>query len=174
MGRIFGSELCWQILSTIADGFEVIENSCLRPGATMRYGLGGLKSIEAERKRAKEKAMLYRLRKQGLIEKRLVNDQQAFQLTILGEKILERHKMSAAVAMLPGKLTIVSFDIPERHRDSRRRFRLYLRGLGFTRRHLSVWVSDRDWSESLMKKMAELKIKDWIVIMKGEIVSAQE
>lgn len=171
MGRKF-SKMTEAVLNAVADGIEILEYSVYKPSALMRYGYPFVKEVENERARRQMKQAAWRLKRKGYIEEKREMQSRAFRLTELGESIL-RCKESASfnpVAFPPNIYLIVSFDIPEQYKRARQSFRFALKNLGFHRQHLSVWISNKDWAPYLEKKLDDIKIKDWVVLMKGEII----
>jgi DNA-binding PadR family transcriptional regulator len=171
MGRKF-SKMTDAVLNAVADGIEILEYSVYKPGALMRYGYPFIKEIENDRARRQMRSATWRLKRKGYIENSREMQGRAFRLTELGGKIL-RSKESASInpVALPDNIyLIVSFDVPEKYKRARQNFRCVLKTLGFRRQHLSVWISDKDWTAYLEKMLEELKINDWVVLMKGEFL----
>ncbi|MBU1907740.1 hypothetical protein KKF59_01250, partial [Patescibacteria group bacterium] len=171
MGRKF-SKMTDAVLNAVADGIEILEYSVYKPGALMRYGYPFIKEVENERARRQMRSAAWRLKRKGYIEEKRELRGRAFRLTELGEKIIRSDESASfnPVAFPPNIFLIVSFDIPERFKHARQSFRTVLKTLGFRRQHLSVWISDKDWTAYLEKMLENLKVKDWVVLMKGEII----
>lgn len=171
MGRKFGSDIGWAILDAVADGVEILQNAVYRPSALLRYGLADLKTLDILRARQRMKQAAMRLRRKGYLRALRIDGRRAFGLTKLGEKLRKTRDASLPPRYADGWATIVSFDIPERHSRLRQAFRRGLRDIGFRRKHLSVWVSDRDWTGELKQHIQRLDIHDWVVVIQGRIVS---
>ena len=169
MGRKFGSQIGDAILNAVADGIEIFQYGCYKPGALMRYGLDNLKTLEAERERRRISASIRRLKKRQLLKETKKRQERAFRLTLLGEHYLKNKNQSPPPILPDGQKTIVSFDIPEQHRRARDALRKYLRDLGFQRLHWSVWCSDRDWLERLTDQIKNSKTDNWVSIIQGRI-----
>lgn len=166
MGRKFGSELGWAILNAVADGIEILEYSRTRPTALLRHGLQDLKILEKERERRRIQNAVSRLKKQKLVEERVIARGRFLALTELGTRTLDNRNRPPPLP--EGYQTIVVFDIPERFRDARLTLRRYLRSLGFTQLQRSVWISDADWAWRLKQRFDELDVSVWISVFKGQ------
>ncbi len=160
-----------RLLGAIADGYDILYYAHRRPGELMTCGLSDLRSLEAERARARVSRELWKLRRKGLIIERKENDQRAFALTKLGEKAASVRRPPAPSRLPVGQKLLISFDIPERYRAARASLRRCLRSLGFQRKHYSLWESDRDWSEFLLKYLQGNDIRTWVEIYIGTRVS---
>lgn len=131
--------------------------------------LTDMKTMDILRERQRMTQAVKRLERKGYLERLRKERSTALRLTELGERMVcirrpPRH--------LPdGVFTVVSYDIPERQNVARQSFRRYLKEAGFMRRHHSVWISDRDWSESLRHDLHRLGISEWVVVIIGQIVS---
>lgn len=137
--------------------------------ALLRHGLHDLKTMDAERERQRLRAAARRLEKKGFLEKIARDDKRAWAITEMGKAYIDRHQNPKTLE--DGTLTIVSFDIPEQYKLSRQSLRRFLKSLGFTRHHLSVWTSDKDWADILSQKAKELQIDPWVVVLQGKILS---
>ncbi len=116
--------------------------------------------------RRKMYSLLYQLKKQGFIAKN-VNDGKTFwDITVNGEKHLEKlmDKFS-----LPRKnykkekndgLTIVVFDIPEKDRHKRNWLRQALTLLEFNLLQKSVWIGKNKIPKTFLNDLADLNIID--------------
>lgn len=160
------------VLNAVADGIEILEFSVYKPSALLRYGYPFIKEVEDERARRQMRAAARRLKQKGYIKEKRELRGRAFRLTALGEKIQQDKESTSFnnIPLPPNTHLIVSFDIPEQYRHARHIFRCILKTLGFHRQHLSVWISDKDWTTYLEKILEDLKVKDWVVLMKGEII----
>ncbi|MBU1348976.1 hypothetical protein KJ781_02820 [Patescibacteria group bacterium] len=170
MGRNVGSKLGWAILDAVADGVEVLQYATYRPTALLKYGLTDLKTMDILRERQRMRMAVRRLEKRGYLERVREDGLRSVRLTELGDLMIRSRREPR---LLPdGIWTVVSFDIPERNRGTRRTFRTCLRASGFTRRHDSVWISNRDWSDKLRFEVSRLGISDWVAVIIGEIINA--
>lgn len=109
---------------------------------------------------------LRRLRKGGLVKV----DKNASEIIIrltdlgkdaLGELVLEDEKWD-------GKWRIVIFDIPEKHYVVRNLFRRRLKKWGFKNWQKSVWATKNNVTEKLRKLIANLDIKEWVVVIESD------
>jgi len=164
--------MTWAVLDAMADGIEILEYSVYKPSALMRYGYPFIKEVEAEQARRQMAKAVWTLKRKRYIEERKELQGRAYRLTELGERFL-RGEESVAVgppALPSNTYLIVSFDIPEQHKCARQSFRRVLKALGFRRQHLSVWISEIDWTSQLEKILVDLKVKNWVALVKGEII----
>jgi DNA-binding transcriptional regulator PaaX len=168
-GRKFGSELGWAIIEAVANGIDLFEYACQIPSAPLGYYDPAMyKSYKIERERHRILTAANRLKKQKLLRV-IQNDRgRAFKLTSLGRKYLAEHKSELPPVLPSGMKTIVSFDIPEKHRVARQAFRVYLKSIGFAKLHRSVWISNLDWAKCLKRNLDKLKIGDWVHIFQGQ------
>jgi len=171
MGRKF-SKMTDAVLNAVADGIEILEYSVYKPGALMRYGYPFIKEVENERARRQMRSAALRLKRKGYIKEKRELRGRAFRLTALGKRIHQSNEFASFIpdTFPPDTHLIVSFDIPEKYKLARNSLRKMLKTLGFRRQHLSVWISDKDWTAYLEKMLKNLKVKDWVVLMKGEII----
>ncbi len=95
----------------------------------------------------------YRAKNQSLI---FVGDSGKPSLSHLGKRKIEVFKPNR----LPKSKLLVTFDIPETERQKRRILRQTLRELKFTQVQQSVWVSNYDGREMLIKDIEYLDIKN--------------
>lgn len=112
---------------------------------------------------------LNRLRKQGLIENSLADNQILIKLTQIGKDFLDLEIEKND--KWDGKWRVVIFDIPEQKRIIRNLFRRNLKRWGFKQLQKSVWISKRNIYEKLVSYTEELGIEKWVVIMESIKVS---
>ena len=132
------------------------------------------KRIDQEReleKRRRFHDLLYRLHRDGLIERTLNRDnKRAWKITKTGENRLPDLKSNRP---LPAKqyskqndgiLKIVAFDIPEKYRRTRDWLRSALTNLGFEIIQKSVWVGKAKLPEEFMNALQDLNIVSFVEI----------
>jgi len=128
------------------------------------------KLLENHQYRRRLYNLLYRLRKDGLIEE-LPN--KTFHLTSKGKRKFDwlREKAFAALPRpsyyLPEKSRewhIVIFDIPEENRHKRAWLRVVLKTLGFTLLQKSVWIGKVKLPKRFLDDLAKLKLLDYVHI----------
>ncbi|MBU1032675.1 MAG: hypothetical protein ABII13_00445 [Patescibacteria group bacterium] len=168
MGEI-RSKMADAILNAVADGADILTYSTYKPSALMQYGLDNLRTLEIDRERRRMSAAVNRLKKNKYLKEKRIEQNRVFQLTSLGEQYLIKTNAPRPLLLIGGFKTIVSYDIPEKHKSTRQSFRRYLKNLEFKQLHLSVWVSDRDWGEHLAGEMKRRKIGDWVHVMQARI-----
>ncbi|MBU0540666.1 hypothetical protein KKF59_02075 [Patescibacteria group bacterium] len=173
MGRKIGP-LCDAILNAIADGVEILEYSVYKPNALMRYGYPFIKEIEFERERAKMRAAMFRLKKRRAIIETKKRRQRSFQLSLLGEKIINAKKQLTPPELPNNRITIVSFDIPETERKARQIFRRSLKAAGFIKLHDSCWISTKAWAPLLANLIEESDLGDWVSVLEGRKIKKSQ
>ncbi|MFA4954649.1 MAG: hypothetical protein WC641_05025 [Patescibacteria group bacterium] len=162
MGRKMAAEIGWAVLEAVADGIENFELIVRKPNAVLSCGVDGVKAIEAINKRLRLKRAAARLVKKRLMGKRWEDGRLAYHLTETGKKLLAQK--TPPPTLPEGFVTIVSFDVPEVFAKARQNFRRCLRALSFRRIHLSVWVSERDWSGILKRHIVAAGLSSWVKI----------
>lgn len=116
--------------------------------------------------------LLYRLRKDGLIEEEKKGGASRVELTVRGEKYLKNLRLKKLPA-LPNTqyehrkddaLKIVIFDIPERERRKRVWLRLALGNLKFNMLQRSVWVGKTKLPERFLTDLGKLNMLPYVEI----------
>lgn len=171
MGRYFNSELGFALLGALADGILYFEDAVRRPGMLLRYGYTDLHSLEAENTRRKVANQLYRLKKFGYIQEIRRDRERAFRLTALGDEMLQNRLKSQPPRLQKGLLTIITFDIPQRHKNVRERFRNHLRSHGFKKCHWSVYISEYDWTTYFTYLLKKWEIEPWVIVIQGKMLT---
>ncbi|MBU1033297.1 MAG: hypothetical protein ABII13_02875 [Patescibacteria group bacterium] len=168
-GRRFGSELGWAILEAVAQGIDIFEYAGSIPRKPLGQHPDIVKSYEIERERHRVYSAASRLKKQKILQSVQKNRKREFKLTRLGEELIKDYKDEQPPKLPQGKLTVVSYDIPEKNKHARQSFRNYLRSMGFIQLHRSVWTSDRDWHNGLKAKIHALDLNEWVAVFAGEM-----
>ncbi|MDP3956812.1 MAG: CRISPR-associated endonuclease Cas2 [bacterium] len=128
-------------------------------------------SYEIEKTR-KFHDLLYRLRRDGLIEKKNPSRSDAWSLTAKGKKLLAVLKKGGS-ENLPAKsyekaaseeFKIITFDVPERHRRKRDWLRDVLNNLGFTMLQKSVWIGKCALPENFLKDLRDIHLLPYVEI----------
>ena len=116
--------------------------------------------------------LLYRLRKDGLVESTKKNGKNLFNLTQKGKEILEKLRAKKDNALPDVKyksqtdnvLKIVIFDIPESERRKRVWLCSALKNLEFTMLQKSVWIGKFKLPEEFMNNLKELGLLSYVEI----------
>lgn len=128
--------------------------------------------IEKEQKK-KYYDLLYRLRKDNLIEEKINSTQKFFILTEKGIKKLKELKEGIGDNKLPllnyqketgDKSIIVVFDIPEKERKKRTWLRSVLQKIGMEMIQKSVWIGKVKIPKKFLEDLRELKLVDRVEI----------
>lgn len=104
------------------------------------FGLDGKKKVD----RHTISAILWRLRRQGLVERLGARRQSRWRLTPKGKKFqVELSSKPMVVSPEPDGISrLVIFDIPEREREKRTVIRAELAGCNFRQLQKSVWIGE--------------------------------
>lgn len=118
--------------------------------------------------------MLYKLKKDGLIEEGIKNEKSFFKITSKGKHKIEKLKKRQADALpnnsykerdlKSGKFTIAVFDIPEKERKKRAWLRSVLKNLNFKMIQQSVWAGKVKIPEDFLDDLKELHLIDYVEI----------
>lgn len=128
--------------------------------------------IEKEQKK-KYYDLLYRLRKDNLIEEKINSTQKFFILTEKGIKKLNKLKESIGDNKLSllnyqkeigDKSVIIIFDIPEKERKKRTWLRSVLQKIGMEMIQKSVWIGKVKIPKKFLEDLRELKLVDRVEI----------
>lgn len=118
--------------------------------------------------------MLYKLKKDGLIEEAVKSQKSFLKITLKGKQRINRLK-ERQIDLLPDssyqktnskndKFTIVVFDIPERDRRKRSWLRIALKNLDFNMIQQSVWAGKVKIPEEFINDLKELRLIEYVEI----------
>jgi len=132
--------------------------------------------LELQKQKKRLSSMLYRLRSDGLIEKKSGKNKSRIKLTPKGRQRFEELKKRRADA-LPNhsyihheqneknkKFAIVIFDIPERERRKRAWLRSALKNIGFKLIQKSVWAGKVKIPKEFLDDLKDLRIIEHVEI----------
>lgn len=116
--------------------------------------------------------VLYKLKKDGLIEEKIKNERRFFTITKKGTKRLNFLKGGLSLATPPinyqkktgNKIVIVIFDIPEKERRKRQWLREVLKNIGLKMAQKSVWIGKMKIPKQFLDDLYVLKIIDFVEI----------
>lgn len=117
--------------------------------------------------------ILYKLKKDGLVEEIKKNDKKLFHLTLKGRKKLENLKIKNKNALPDSssykrinsdKFIIITFDIPEEQRRKRDWLREVLKNLGLKFVQKSVWMGKIKLSLELLEDLRKLNLLEFVEI----------
>jgi len=118
--------------------------------------------------------LLYRLKRDGLIEARQKNDRRSFKITVRGLAWLGKMRLRRTSALpspqlylhkIETTIKIVVFDIPERERRKRDWLRGVLVNLGFRMLQRSVWIGKAKIPEALIHDLKRLRLLPCVEIL---------
>ncbi len=113
----------------------------------------------------------YELKRQKYLEIKNKGDEVVFELTHKGVVEALKQKILSTEEKLPNnEFCLVSFDIPENTKKTRRVFRDFLKRAGFHQEHLSVWRNDTDVIRPLVELVKILKIEKWVKIYQARVL----
>lgn len=113
---------------------------------------------------------LKRLRERGLAQEVQIDEGKIiFKLTQLGRDVLGVKPVSDFD--WDGVWRIVIFDIPERNKRVRDKFRRKLKHWGFKNWQQSVWVTKNDVTDKLRSLIEELGIEKWVAVLESSNVT---
>ncbi len=173
-----------KILQAIENSFSLLEELffvfTLPYGSSIRkveYALAQRRKKARLEKDEREKRirfndLLYRLRKDGLVEEKGKGDTLRFELTLRGEKYLKNLR-SKKLPDLPSTryehhhddaLKIVIFDIPEREKRKRVWLRSALGNLKFNMLQRSVWIGKTKLPDQFLADLGRLDMLSYVEI----------
>lgn len=126
------------------------------------FGLEGKKKVD----RHTISAILWRLRRQGLVERMGARRQSRWRLTAKGKKF-QSGLSRRSVAVLPepdGISRLVIFDIPERERKKRTTIRAELAGCNFRQLQKSVWIGECPLPKKFIELVDDLDLAEHLHI----------
>lgn len=98
----------------------------------------------------------YRAKRNGLI----IEDNNKVRLS---QKAQERVKTLNSTKLEGDVYLMIIFDIPEKFRSKRDRFRDYLKSLEFTQTQKSVWINKLDYRKQVIEAISELKLSPYVL-----------
>lgn len=126
-----------------------------------------------EKQRHKLYSMLYKLQKQGLIEKDKKNDKTFWIITDVGKKKLEKFKNAFCLPRRNYKkerddcFNIVIFDIPEKEKFKRKWIRRHLLLLDFSMLQKSVWIGKNKLPKDFLNDLSYFGLIDFVHIFRA-------
>lgn len=118
--------------------------------------------IWAEKTRAKR--ALIQLREKRFIEIRKQGGKIAYRLTDKGRVAALKDMIRISGKRGDGKITMVSFDIPEQENAVRCRLRYLLKDLEFKFVQRSLWASELDISDIIAKAIIDVGADKWVKV----------
>ena len=109
---------------------------------------------------------LARLRKKGLVEKKINENKVIIKLTTAGRDWLLKNGPDYNFKW-DGLWRLVIFDIPESHRKVRDVLRNRLKSWGFAKWQKSVWASKKPLTKELRLLVKELGIENWVLVVES-------
>lgn len=124
------------------------------------------RGYERPLKKSELSLALYRLRKQGFVEKAINEEKVILKLTIAGQKWVAKNKDEEDIKW-DGLWRIVIFDIPEKHRRVRNILRRRLKEWGFKVWQKSVWACKKPLTNDIRKLVKDLGIEEWVLLIES-------
>ena len=125
----------------------------------------GLKNAHSEY--TKYHSFLKRLQKEGLVSVEGVHKSRFWGLTNKGRSELRQMKKQVRFnteAIIPGGVTMISYDIPEKIRRERDSVREILKMFNFIQVHKSLWYANVTVTKKFVDYLREKKILDYVHI----------
>lgn len=146
--RLMGqNSLSYEILSRLEDFGEDMFDFMLDPPRTIYQAI---KRLDPEQRKHRIRYALSRLKKRGLVESTIRNNQKYIAINKKGRTYIIRHLIQKKKRMpWDRKWRIVIFDIRETTRRDRNFLRRQLQRFGFTELQKSVWVIPWDVTKEL-------------------------
>jgi hypothetical protein len=126
---------------------------------------------EEERKRIKRfQSLIYKLKRDGLIEEKGIGDEMQYALTVAGEQKLEILKSKEGFPDTyyqkekGDKVIIVMFDIPEDQTKKRTWLRMVLNNLDYKMAQKSVWIGKTKIPKELVADLTRMQLEGFVEI----------
>lgn len=133
-------------------------------------------------KNKKQKKKIYNIfsvfKRRGYLEKRKFQDSEGYILSdkakekITFLQITSRDKQGKKLSS--GKSLMVFFDIPEKRRKSRDRFRILLQELGFKQFQKSIWITQHDVVSEIKNTIKVFRLEDYVELLIVQKVAGGE
>lgn len=144
-------------LEKAVDGYLYLDN-CYRHPSQVFYGYDVPKS--------NLRSMVYRLQQRGHLEKKINEGKVILKLTEAGRDWVLKYS-DKDPRNWDGIWRLVIFDIPESHRKVRGLLRTKLKEWGFSQWQKSVWASKKPLTLHLRKLVADLGVKEWVLVIES-------
>jgi len=149
-------------LEKAVDGFVVFADFYDNPRRFVWYGPRDLPKSNLS-------VVLFRLRKQGFIEKTKEEGKIILRLTQAGSDWLLK-RLVYDEEKWDGIWRLVVFDIPESHRRVRDALRRRLKEWGFRSWQKSVWACRKPLTGALRDLVKQLRVEDWVLVIESNNV----
>jgi CRISPR-associated endonuclease Cas2 len=136
----------------------------LMPFETPYAWLKRRKKRDLQRKQYQE--AVWKLRRSGLIEMVVKNHQKFLKLTSEGQLRILIKKAGVKKENWDGKWRVIMFDIPERARQDRNKFRALLKTNGFLKLQASVFISPYSLNSEAIQYLKETGLIGYIRILR--------
>jgi len=160
------------VLSTIAVG-GLLALALVAPNAVQMLKLFGYGERKRDSSHQVNRAFLH-LKEKGFVVLEEKGGNKFVRLTTKGKKRLQYFQKKEWVFKKPrrwdGKWRVVIFDIKEKKRGTRDKFRAELQSIGFVRLQNSVWIFPYDCEEILIMLKADIRIGKDVLYLVSERV----
>jgi len=119
-------------------------------------------------KQYQARVLIKRMEQQKLFEVREKGNRVIIKLTNKGKVTALKERIIRTDKKLPSDtFCLVSFDIPEYVKQSREVLRGFLKKVGFSQVHLSVWRSKMDVIDGLSLLVKEMRVEKWVKVYRA-------
>jgi len=158
-----------KVLLAIFDWYDDVLFAKAHQSLTYRMSVKEARAYLEEIEEYRRRAILRRMKQNGWIEEKKINDKVIWKLTKDGRIAALQLIIARTTEMLTDKKkVIVTFDFPIRANTSRDHFRRTLERSGFSFSQRSVWVTNKDVRHDLTHLIGRLKIKRWVKIFEAK------
>lgn len=161
-----------RLLLEIAEQLDPFVTFGNRPVAYLKYGMDGLLQMRKAREYKQRHQALARLEKQKFIAIDRRAKSLRIALTRQGKHEVFRLSVLKSDLFEDGRVCMVVFDIPERHRKIRKSLREFLSQAGFLPIQWSVWISPFNAGRALARLFAAHRVTSWVRIFNAKEISS--
>lgn len=140
-------------------GGEIWIGSLIRALAALDFSPGAVRAVVS------------RMKRRGFLQSRRVGRRSFYRLTDLGLKEVHWGGKRAFVSPADewdGRWTVITYSIPEKHRDRRDALRRSLNRLGFGALAPGIWTSPRPLPSEARRKWREIDVWEYLEIFRAE------
>ena len=158
-----------ELLQELGGMIDDISLGLSRPGLVVRYGIDGTRKFLDRKERYFRNQELKRLEKRKLIKTKKISSELEVKLTKLGIQEFIRLEIIKSEIHPKGTVCMVIFDIPESERALRKKIRDILSKAAFIPLQRSVWISNIDAADSLVRLFKKQEKKKWIRVITAHL-----
>ncbi len=172
MGTVKKNNLVLSILMALNKGLDILDLLSMTQRHQKIFMLEGFDGLRRLKKEKQKKALQLRiayLKRKKFIQSTRKGDRLIYIITNKGKVKLLREQLQNAPKHKNGIITLVTFDIPETQRTSRKFLCRFLKDLNFKQAQKSVWFSQKDFGDQLAVFFRKHKLEKWINIFVGSL-----